>query len=304
MFLSLVRVTKLAFQQFHRNLWLSVVTISLLILPLLVINLVIGLGVVAQVTRDAVQDKIDVSVYFKPAVANEEVESLRVAVLALPEVKSVDYIPREGSLARFRERHKNDPVILESLDELGENPFGATLAVKAKNPEDYPRILAFLENEQYKDKIEEKNFEDHRLIISRINNLVRSISIFGLTVAGVFGLIAVLIVINTVRVAIYTHRGEIGVMRMVGAGNWFIRGPFLIESVVFSVVAVAAAAAIVYPALNFAQPYLNNLFNGANISLISYYNRYFVMIFGGQLLGVFVLTALASFFGVRRYLKV
>jgi len=302
--LSLFRIIKFALQDMVRNFSLSFMTVLILVLMLLSVNTLTVVNVITKEAVQTVKDQIDVSVYFKPAVANEEVESLRVAVLALPEVKSVDYIPREGSLARFRERHKNDPVILESLDELGENPFGATLAVKAKNPEDYPRILAFLENEQYKDKIEEKNFEDHRLIISRINNLVRSISIFGLTVAGVFGLIAVLIVINTVRVAIYTHRGEIGVMRMVGAGNWFIRGPFLIESVVFSVVAVAAAAAIVYPALNFAQPYLNNLFNGANISLISYYNRYFVMIFGGQLLGVFVLTALASFFGVRRYLKV
>ena len=304
MFLSFARVARLSFQQFHRNLWLSIATITLLVLPLLAINMIVSLGAVAEAATQAVQDKIDVSIYFKPSVSNENVEQVSADLKALPEVKEVSFIPKEGSLERFKERHKDDPIILESLTELGENPFGATLAVKAHDPEQYQRILVFLEDPKYAELIEEKNFDDHRFVISKINTLMRNIRSFGLIVAAIFGVIAVLIVINTVRVSVYTHRGEIGVMRLVGAGNWFIRGPFLMEAFLFSFVAVLITAAIVYPSLTFVQPRLNALFEGVDISLVSYYNAHFLVIFGTQLLAVFVLTVFSSFFAVRRYLKV
>ncbi|OGL67639.1 hypothetical protein A3B21_01460 [Candidatus Uhrbacteria bacterium RIFCSPLOWO2_01_FULL_47_24] len=304
MFLSLARVSKLALQQFHRNLWLSIATISLLMLSLLSINLIIVLGAVGQAAKLAVQDKIDVSVYFKSKVDNEQVEEIRADLLKLNEVSAVEYIPKEGSLARFKERHKDDPVILESLQELNENPFGATLAVKAKDSEQYPRIIAFLEDAKYEDLIEEKNFDDHEFVIKKINALMRNIRTFGLTVASIFGLIAILVVINTVRVAVYTHRGEIGVMRLVGASNWFIRGPFLFEALIFSFTATVLTAAVVYLGFNFAQPYLNNLFEGIKLSLTSYYNSNAATIFGLQFLAIFFLTAVSSFFAVRRYLKV
>lgn len=304
MFLSLARTIKLALQQFHRNLWLSIATITLLVLPLLAVNLIVSLRVIAQGATAAVQDKIDVSVYFKPAVGNETVDTLRAELLKLAEVKEVALISREDSLARFKERHKNDPVILESLSELGDNPFGATLAVKARDPEQYPRILAFLEEPKYGELIEEKNFDDHRVVIGKINQLMRNVRSFGMVVAGIFGAIAVLIIINTVRVAVYTYRGEIGVMRLVGAGNWFIRGPFLIEAVVFSFVAVVLTAAIVYPSLRFVEPRVDALFNGVSVSLTGYYLTHALTIFGAQFLGVLMLTIVSSFFAVRRYLKV
>ena len=304
MFLSLTRVARLALQQFHRNLWLSIATITLLVLPLLAINLIVSLGTVAQGAIDAVQNKIDVSVYFKPTVSNEDAQAIQGELLKLSEVKEVAFIARESSLARFKERHQDDPIILESLAELGDNPFGATLAVKAKDPEQYQRILSFLEEPKYAELIEETNFDDHRTVIAKINLLMRNIRTFGLVVATIFGAIAVLIVINTVRVAVYTHRGELSVMRFVGAGNWFIRGPFLFEAILFAFVATVITAALVYPGLAFVQPRLAALFNGVNLSLTGYYNAHFLAIFGSQFLAIFVLTVLSSFFAVRRYLRI
>lgn len=304
MFLSLARVIKLAFQQFHRNLWLSIATITLLVLALLTVNLVITLGAVAQVATEAVEDKIDVSIYFKPEVSNEEVESIRETLLKLDEVKEIEYIPREAALVRFRERHQDDAVIIESLGELNDNPFGATLAVAAKDPEYYPAIIAFLEDPYYQELIEEKNFEDHRMIIGRINSLMRNVRSFGLAVASVFGIIAILVVINTVRVAVYTHRGEIRIMRLVGANNWFIRGPFLFEAVLFSLLATVLAAAAVYAGFYFIQPYFNRLFDDVSLSLTAYYNANALLIFGAQFIGILLLTIVSSFLAVRRYLRV
>lgn len=304
MFLSLARVSKLAFQQFHRNLWLSVVTITLLVLPLLAIHLVVGLGAVAEAATLAIQDKIDISIYFKPTVTNEAAISARESLLMLPEVKKVAFIPREESLARFKDRHQDDPIILESLKELSDNPFGAALAVTAHNPEKYQPILEFLADPKYTEMVEEKNFDDHRLVVDKINALMRNIRSFGLIVAGIFGVIAILIVINTVRVAVYTHRGEIGIMRLVGAGNWFIRGPFLLEAVIFSAVSVVLAGALIYPSILFIEPRLALMFSDVPPFLMAYYRAHFLVIFGGQFVGVLFLTIVSSFLAVRRYLHV
>lgn len=304
MFLSFARITRFALQQFHRNLWLSIATITLLVLALLTVNLVVSLGAVAQAATAAVQDKIDVSIYFKSTAANDDAARVRAQLVELPEVKSVEYLTKEAALTRFRERHQDDSVITDSLQELGENPFGATLAVKATDPAQYPRILEFLEAPEYAELIEEKNFADHRLVIERINALIKNVRAFGMGVAAIFGVIAILVVINTVRVAVYTHRGEIRIMRLVGASNWFIRGPFLLEALVFSFVATVLTAAVVYLGLNFAQPYFDRLFGEVRLSLVGYYNANAIIIFGAQLVGIFLLTAISSFLAVRRYLKV
>lgn len=304
MFISLARAVKFAFQQMRRNLWLSIVTVTLLVLPLLSINIVLGLGALAQTASSSIQDKVDVSVYFKTTTTNDQVQSIRESLLSMVEVKQADFVSREGALERFKSRHANDPTILESLNELAENPFGATLAVKAKSMDDYPKIMTALEQPAYGDLIEEKNFDDHRETISRIDHLMKNVRSFGAGVAALFGLIAVLIVLNSIRMAIYTHREEIGIMRLVGAGGWFIRGPFLFEALFFSLVSIVITLLIIYPSINALQPYLNNLFEGMDVDMLRYFNHNFLLIFGGEFLGVVILTFLSTALAIRRYLRI
>ncbi len=113
-----------------------------------------------------------------------------------------------------------------------------------------------------------------------------------------------MIVVNSIRIAVYTHREEVGVMRLVGAGNAFIRGPFLVKGIMLSVVALVVTMILVYPALNFTQPYVNNLFDGEGLNLIGYYNANFFKIFGGQFIAVAALTVVSTTLAIRRYLKV
>ena len=120
----------------------------------------------------------------------------------------------------------------------------------------------------------------------------------------VFILIASLIVFNTIRVAIYTHRQEIGVMKLVGATNWFIRSPFLLEAVVYGIIACVAGIAIVYPMLNFVQPYVNNFFLTTQFSLTGYFTDNFWAIFGLELLMIILINIISSSVAIRKYLKV
>lgn len=304
MFISLGRAVKFAFQQMRRNLWLSIATVTLLVLPLLSVNIVLGLGALAQTASDSIQDKVDVSIYFKTTTSNDQVQSIRESLLSMPEVKQADFVSREGALERFKTRHANDPAILESLNELADNPFGATLAVKARSINDYPAIMTALEQPAYSDLIEDKNFDDHRETISHINSLMRNIRSFGAGVAALFGLIAVLIVLNSIRMAIYTHREEIGIMRLVGAGSWFIRGPFLFEALFFSLISIVITLLIIYPSINVLQPYLNNIFEGMDVDMLRYFNHNFLLIFGTEFLGIVVLTFFSTALAIRRYLKV
>lgn len=304
MILSLFRVVKFATQQITRNLWFSVITVTMLVLPLISVNLIIALAAVGNAASRSIQDKVDVSVYFKSTVSNEDAQGVRTALLGMSEVASIQYIPKEGSLDRFKKRHASDPVILESLEQLGENPFGATLAIKAKTIDSYSTILKVLEQKDYNNLIEEKNFEDHRATINRINDVIKNVRTFGFAVAAIFGTIAVLIVVNSIRIAIYTHRDEVRVMKLVGAGNTFVRGPFLVKGFFLSIAALVVTLLIVYPALNLIQPYTNNLFQDMDLNLVRYFNQHFIVIFGLQLLGVVFLSTVSSSIALRRYLKV
>jgi len=304
MFVSIFRVLKFAFQDFWRNIWLSIITITIIVLTLFTINFLIGFNVITDKAIKSVEDKIDVSVYFNSDVGETEAHSVESYLLSLPQVKDVLYISKEEALQSFKERHKNDPKIVESLKELDSNPLGTTLIIKAYKPADYPDIIKALDEAKYNKLISEKDFDDHKVIINRINSITDKVQTVTLGIIIFFSLVAILIVFNTIRIAIYTHREEIGIMKLVGASNWFIRSPFLIEGIIYSLIACAITFAFIYPVLNFIQPYISGFFQDSNFNLAYYFKNNFVKIFGWELLLVIVLNILSSYWAMRKYLKV
>jgi len=304
MFVATLRVLKFAFQDFWRNIWLSLVTVSILVLALLSVNVLVFMNAITTEVIVSVQEKIDVGVSFKQTVSQAEIQNLMTKLDEMPEVKEVAFISKEQALEDFKEKHKDNPKIQETLQEIGENPLLDSVVIKANSTEDYDSVLAFLENPEYADLIQDKNFTDHRLIINRINSITEKIERFGIAMSIIFGVIAILIVYNAIRVIIYTHKEEIGVMRLVGATNWFIRIPFLIESLIYAILSVGLTIAILYPLLSLVQPYFNNLLADYGFDLVAYFNSHFLLIFGIELAGVIVLTAISSGFAISKYLKV
>ncbi len=304
MLVFLLRTIKFALQGFFRNFWLSIVTIIILVLTIFSISVVAGLNVVASKAIASVEDKVDVSVYFKSTVSESEILNARYRLESLSEVESVNYISRNEALDNFKKQHANDPLILESLEQLETNPLGATLVVKAKSIEYYPRIMTFLEDPAYDDLIQDKNYEDNKEVIDKLNDLSDRIQRIGIIISVVFIIIAVLIIFNTIRINIYTHREEIGIMKLVGASNWFVRAPFLVESLFYAVLAVIICMVIMYPLLGVVAPQVNNFFEGYNLDLVQYFNSYFWRIFGLQFAFALVLSAFSSGIAITRYLKV
>lgn len=302
--LALSRSFLFAFQAFWRNIWLSLATIFIICLALLSINFLVVINAISDSAIAAVKDRIDVSVYIKPSVREAKISEMKSHLGSLSGVKSITYKSPEDNLAVFKERHQNDPSIQETLKELEGNPLGATLVIKAKQLTDYPDILKAIDDPAYADLIEEKNYDDHQMVIDRINAIANNVKRGGLIVSLIFIIISALIVFNTVRIAIFTRQNEIGIMKLVGASNWFIRFPFILESIFSGIVASLIVTAIVYPLLGLLQPHLISFFGGAQFDIVSYFNQNFILIFGAQMLGIVVLNVVSSIFAIGKYLNV
>ena len=304
MFAAARQIIVFAWQSFWRNFWLSVVTVSIIILALISINFLIILNVITDTALSVVKEKVDVSVYFRQEVTEPEVLEVQTFLSSLAEVQNINYISRQEALQAFRERHQADTLIIESLEELDDNPLGATLVIKAKEIEDYPAIIEVLDNSRYTSLIADRNFEDNKSYISAITTFSKNVNTIGLVTSLIFIAISALIVFNTIRVTIYTHRQEINIMKLVGATNWFIRSPFLVESTLYGIVATILGIGLLYPLLNLAQPFMSGFFLNGEFNLVSYFTDRFWQIFGLELLAVILLTILSSSVAIRRYLKV
>jgi len=302
-FVSFYRTIKYAFQDFWRNFWLSLVTVSILVLTLLTVNILISFQYLTTTAIHLVEDRFDISVYFKPEVIDSDVLAVKDELSGLQQVSSVELLSREHRVQYFRKQFEDNPEILASIDEIDNNPFGAALIIKAKEPSGYDNIIQVLENERYSPLIEEKDYKDHQKVIDRISHITNRASGVVETMTLVFMIIAVLIVFNTIRVGIYTHREEIGIMKSVGATNWFVRFPYVIESILFGIFACLITFSLWYAWLRFFDPYIIQFF-GENISLLSYLEQNLILIFGAQLLGVVVLNMISSSFAIGRYLRV
>ena len=298
-----LRIIKFALQNLGRNLWLSVMTVVVLTVTLFSVNVLLSLNVIARAVAESLENRIDVSVYVKPAATDSERDSLRSYLASLPQVAEVKTVSPDEALSMFRERHKDDQQVLKALDEVGSNPLGATYIVRAKSLDQYPAIIAALDHPAYRDLIAEKNFEDYTALIARIQSAQDKVGQVGIALLAVFAILAMIIMVNAVRVAIFTHKEEIGIMKLVGASGMFIRGPYLVESALLSFFALVLASALLAAAAYFGTPYLS-VFLGANPGLIPFFGTNAAVIAVSEFVSLLVLTGLASAYAVGRYMKV
>ena len=301
--LSFLRVVKFSLQDIVRNIWLSVITVIIITLALFAVNLLLAVKILTSATVSAVKDKVDISLYLKSDAPENFILALRSQVENLDSVKQVDYISKQAAIENCREKHKNNPEILQALLELGKNPLSPSLIIKPKDINNYDDLIVSL-NKIDNDIIESRNFDDHKAILAKINNIAEKANEAGLLISSLFVVITILVVYNAVRVAIFTHKREIGIMKLVGASTWFIRAPYLISGIIYAMLGVILIVIIIYPFLSLIQPYLATFFSGFEVNLLAYYNSNFLMIFGLEFLAASLVNVLASLVAVGKYSKV
>lgn len=303
-FHALSRGIIFALQSFWRNVWLSIATIFVIFLTLVSVNFLIAVNVIADSAINIVKERIDVSIYLKPDIQESKIAELKTRLESDSQVKQVVYRSAEANLADFKAKHASDEKIKETLTSLAGNPMGATLIIQAKDLKNYPSILKTLDDPILSEIIEEKNYDDNQLVIDRINLIADNVKKIVLIISLIFIVISILIVFNTVRIAIFTHQNEIAIMKLVGASNWFIRFPFVFESILAGLFACVLALLFIYPLLSVTQGYVGEFFGGANFNIVDYFNANFLWIWGAQLLGIIVINVISSSIALSKYLKV
>ncbi len=304
MFISLHRIFRFAFQNVWRNAWLSFVTITILVLTLLLVNFFVALNALLDHSLATVEEKVNVTVHFQQTAQEADIQQMITALSALPEVASTEVRTKEEALEKFRTTFAEDPHVQESLQELERNPLPSSVVVKARDIAGYDTILATINDPRFAGSIERQTFVDRTTFIKSLQNIKNNARTIGTGVPLFFALIAVLIVINTIRMTIYSRRREVGIMKLVGATNRFIRAPLFLEGILYSVVAVLLTIFIMFPLASSLQPYLNSLFVGAPFDLLAFFGDNFVIIFGSELFALVLLNTLSSFIAIGRYLKV
>lgn len=296
-------------QSFWRGAFVSVASILVMTVTLVIIGVVVFGGVIVGSGLDELREKADVSIYFLTDVPEERILELKASLEARAEVLTVEYVSREEALAQFRERYKDDQLTLQALDELGDNPLQASLQIQAQDISQYETIAEFAREQDVLEvgaapSIDKISFydENYRTALVRLQSFIGSARTLALFFIIALIVLSVAISFNTLRLAIYTSRDEIQVMRLVGAGQFYIRAPFMVEGVLYGLIAGMVALLLFYPLTWWLGTATADFFGGINI--FTYYLQHFLY-FAGLMLGTgALLGAAASFLAVRRYLKI
>ncbi|OGH58901.1 MAG: hypothetical protein A2725_04100 [Candidatus Magasanikbacteria bacterium RIFCSPHIGHO2_01_FULL_33_34] len=299
---SFFRAIKFAFQDIFRNISLSLMTVLILVLMLLSVNTLIIIKFFTSQATQSVKDQIDVSIFFAHTASDEEIDEVQSYIKSFPEVSNVEYFSKDQVLEDFKAKYSDNENIIASIEELDENPLGPTMIVKTRNPGDYNKLITALSVPEYQDIVVAKTFVDTELAIERIDNITTQVERFSVILTGLFGVIAFLIIFNTIRVAIYTQRIEITIKKLVGATNWFIRSPYIIESFIFTVFSVGITYFLMKFAAGLIDPYVAVVFKKEWL-LTDYLTSNIIVLVGSQFLAVLLLTIFSSFLAMRRHLK-
>ena len=304
---KLKRILRTGFFNFWRDSTVTLASVLIMMVTLLVIGLISFSSAILDTTLAELKNKIDINVTFITSANEKDILNIKHTIESLPEVLLVTYVSREEALTLFKERHSSDQAILSALDEVGENPLGAVLNVRARDPSQYASVAEFLESGSALSSgsstiIDRINYFQNKAAIDKLTQIIASADRLGFILTLFFAIISVLIAFNTIRLTIYLARDEISVMRLVGASTTYIRGPFVVVGIIYGVVAGLLTLLLLLPLTYWLGSTTESFFVGFNIFF--YYLRHFLEIaFIIMASGVFI-GALSSALAIRKYLKV
>lgn len=299
------RVGRYGLIGFIRNGFVSLSAILIMTITLFVAAVLVISGAALSAVLKDLTNNVDVTVYFTTSATDAEITQVQTSLQALPEVASVTYVSAADALAQFQTRHANDELTMQALQELGTNPLGASLDVRAKDTSQYEAIAQYLQTEAASgtdvgNSIDTVNFAENETAINRLTSIINTSRELGITIAVILGLASLLIAFNTIRLAIYTARDEIGVMNLVGASHWFVRGPFVVAGILYGLISGIIVLAVLYPLTAWLGPGSQEFLGTFNV--FTYYTSAFPLLFLVVMGSGVALGALSSYLAVRRYL--
>lgn len=303
--INIKRIIKSGYSSFMRSGFTSLASVLVMTITLTVFTGLIYLQATLHTSLENIKEKVDVTIYFVPGTIESKVMTVKDSLTKLPEVASVTYTSQEDALANFRERHSNDYLTIQALDELNENPLGASLNVKAKDPSQYESISKYFDqnNDMSKEAliiIDKIDYHQNKLVIERLTAIITGAQRLGFTLSLILILVSIMITFNTIRLIIYMSREEISVMRLVGAANKYIRGPFMVSGALVGVFASVITILLFWPLSVWLGSQMTEFLG---INLFHYYTSNFFQIFFILLFSGIMIGGISSLFAIHRYLK-
>jgi len=291
-------------QNFRRNWVMSIGAVITIFLSLLLVGVSIAVGVMVSNIVESVESKVTIQVFLKDGAATADVQSLQQWMLADSLVKTVQYTSKEEALAKFRDQMKGSEEI---VDQLETNPLPASLDVELKDPRQVEAMATKIKaNADFSAVAEdpadpEESLKYGQQVVKKLFAFTRVLRIVFAVFIAMLAVVSLIFINNTIRLAIYARRKEIGIMRLVGASNWFIRTPFLLEGVfqaligaVLAILFLTGMQAVVVPRVGEALPFL-----AADLQSTALVQISLILVLAGVFIGL-----MGSGFALRRYLRV
>lgn len=301
--ITLLRMMKTGFRNLFRNAWLSIAATAIMVVTLVIVAFFAFSGLFLQNQLTAVREKIDLTVFLKDEATPDQVEQLKASIRVMPNVKEVKYVSKNDALERLRNSSKDGEQVAKTAEEYG-NPLPASLEVRTETLDNLDSLNNQIKNDSSATIVASTSNDDsdiRRKVVDRIVSISRGVSRVGTVISVAFLLISLMIIFNTIRMAIFTRREEIEIMKLVGATNWYIRGPFLIEGAMYGVIGATIAMAIALPLINAAKPLFTSYFNASDV-VTFVTDRIFLVTLAMYTLGI-IIGVLSSFMAISRHLK-
>ncbi len=291
-----------------RRAFVSFSAIFVMTVTLFVIGFSFLFGQMIDNTLDSLHDKIDITIYFKQEATENQIAIFKQEIQQLPEVEEVVYVSQVAALEEYRQRNATNIELLrgvEILNSNGINPFRPRISIRATDTEYLESITSIAENsDTLSDNpnliIDKIDYYENKQIIGRLASLIDTANFFSRTIIGLLVLIAFVIIFNIIRLIIYLSREEIGVMRLIGANDWYVRSPFLVSGALYGFIGAILAIILLYPMTTWLGPRTANFFG--NDGIFSYYVSEFgfltiLLILVGIIVGI-----VSSLLSSQRYL--
>lgn len=303
--INVKRIMKTGFVSFWRNGVVSLSAILVMIITLMILSAVIFSSALLEHSLVSLENKVDININLLPEASEDSIERIRGDLESLPQIESVELLTRQEVLDNFIANNQDEQTTLSALELLDDNPFGVSLKVRAVDLDQYEVINKFLTDNYAigttNSLIDDVNFSEKEKVIDRLKSIISAGEKFGAIVTIIFIVLSILITLNTIRLAIYISRDEIKVMKLVGAHQNYISGPFVVAGAIYGIVSGIIVLILLYPITFYIGESSAQAFFGLN--LFGYYLDNFGQIFLIILFSGILIGSISSGLAINRYLK-
>lgn len=300
--ITLGRIIKNGFITFFRNGVLSFASTTVMVLTLLSLSAFFIVNVALNAGIKSVQEKIDLSAYLSDEAEEDVVLNLQNEIANYEEVDVVKFVSKEEALERYKEQNKSNQKLIDSLEGL-DNPLPASIEVKVSNPEYIDDVASVFDKEEYVALVSKVSYKENKLVIDKLVRATNFIQTVGIAATLAFAIISLIIIFNTIRIAVFSQKQDIEIMKLVGATNWYIRGPFIVEGALYGVIGTLISMIALAALLYYSTPTISQYFGEAGSGVSTYLYDNVWLIFVVQLLIGVAIGILSSWLALGKYLK-